>query len=188
MEKAETKIFSPVIRGTRYELTFQSENNAGVFVTDIIIPKTGWTEQTVGDYSYYADITNENIAEAMTPQLIFSAENLKLADSYGISKACKTLDGKLRVYTIKIPQEEIPATLCLYGATKNINLPQGQLPLATATRAGMVKIGDNIDVTDDGTISVPLLSDKDGNGIADVIDDASATDEEFDEMLDEVGL
>ena len=188
MEKAETKIFSPVIRGTRYELTFQSENNAGVFVTDIIIPTTGWTEQTVGNYSYYTDIANENIAEAMIPELVFSAENLKLADNYGISKACETLDGKLRVYTTKIPQEEIPATLCLYGSTKNINLPQGQLPLATATRAGMVKIGDNIDVTDDGTISVPLLSDKDGNGIADVIDDASATDAEFDEMLDEVGL
>lgn len=158
--------------------------SASVLTIGIFVPSDGWEASTVGDYPYFADITNETITAEMTPQLIFSAEHAKAAQNAGIGEACETLDGKLRIYAMEIPAAAIPATLCLFGASGSIS-PTG-LPIATKTRAGIVKVGENIDVTSDGTISVPALSDADGNGIPDVIDGASATDEEVDEMLDEV--
>jgi len=161
-----------------------SHGSASVLTVGIFVPIDGWEASTVGDYPYFVDITNETITQDMTPQLIFSAEHAKAAQNVGIGEACETLEGKLRIYAMEIPAAAIPATLCLFGVSGGI-APTG-LPIATKTRAGIVKVGENIDVTSDGTISVPALSDADGNGIPDVIDGASATDEEVDEMLDEV--
>jgi len=159
----------------------KSGANAGVFVTPIRIPTTGWTAEMVGDYPYYADITNENIEEEMMPQLIFSTENCKTARKYGIGETCETLDNKLRVYSSKIPQEEIPAALCLFGEASNINA--NKLPIASATRAGVVKVGDNIDVTEDGTISVPALADKDGDDVPDIIQNLVPVGADTDETV-----
>ena len=161
-----------------------SHGSSSVLTVDIVVPNDGWEASTVGEYPYFADITNETITAEMTPKLIFSVDHLKAAQNAGIGEACETLEGKLRIYAMEIPTAAIPATLCLFGASGGIS-PTG-LPIATKTRAGIVKVGENIDVTSDGTISVPALSDADGNGIPDVIDGASATDEEVDEMLDEV--
>ena len=161
-----------------------SHGSSSVLTVDIVVPNDGWEASTVGEYLYFADITNETITQEMTPKLIFSVDNLKAAQNAGIGEVCETLEGKLRIYAMEIPTAAIPATLCLFGASGGIS-PTG-LPIATKTRAGIVKVGENIDVTSDGTISVPALSDADGNGIPDVIDGASATDEEVDEMLDEI--
>lgn len=50
------------------------------------------------------------------------------------------------------------------------------LPAATATRLGGVKIGENVNVTSDGTITV------DGD---ELLDEVAATDEDVQEMLDD---
>ena len=162
----------------------QGGGSASVLTVPITIPITGWNDCHVGDYFKYVEIEDETITAEMTPQLIFAPEYMKAAQAVGIGEACETLEGKLCIYAMEIPAAAIPATLCLFGASGGIS-PTG-LPIATKTRAGIVKVGENIDVTSDGTISVPALSDADGNGIPDVIDGASATDEEVDEMLDEV--
>lgn len=160
-----------------------SHSSASVATIPITVPTTGWEALTGGEFCCYVDIRNEAITEQMTPQLIFSVENMKAAQDCGIGDACQTLDGKLRIYAMVEPADEIQATLCLFGVASGS--PAG-LPIASTTRAGIVRIGEGIDVTNDGTISAPGLADADENGIPDLIDDASATDEEVDEMLNEV--
>ena len=166
-------------------VTTQS-SGANVSSMAIVIPTTGWINETIGDYPYHLDLVNTNLTEDMTPQLIFSATSIKAAREHGIGEACETLDGKLRIYAMSVPNEEISATLCVFGSASSV--PSGNLPLASKTRAGVVKIGDNIDVTSDGTISVPTLSDEDGNGVPDAIDNSMATDEEVKKALDAIGL
>ena len=150
-------------------VTSQS-SGANVSSMAIVIPTTGWINETIGDYPYHLDLVNTNLTEDMTPQLIFSATSIKAAREHGIGEACETLDGKLRIYAMSVPNEEISATLCVFGAAGGT---PSRLPIASATRAGVVKIGNNIDVTNDGTISVPTsLVDADGNGVPDVVDEA----------------
>ena len=161
-----------------------SHGSASVLTLDITIPITGWNDCHVGDYLKYMEIEDETITEDMTPQLIFSAENGKAAQTCGIGDACETLDGKLCIYAVAVPAAAIPATLCLFGASGGIS--PTELPIATKTRAGIVKVGENIDVTSDGTISVPGLSDADGNGVPDAVDGVLATSEDVDEIMREV--
>lgn len=177
-------LFSPTLKdGKRHPIYFNgSDEGAKVASYDVTIPKTGWNEYN-GAFNYYLDIDNGDITTEMLSVLLFDEANLPIAQKYGLGDN-SPLNGKLRIYAMEIPAAAIPATLCLFGASGGIS-PTG-LPIATKTRAGIVKVGENIDVTSDGTISVPALSDADGNGIPDVIDGASATDEEVDEMLDEV--
>ncbi len=56
------------------------------------------------------------------------------------------------------------------------------LPIATATRLGGVKIGSNINVTDDGTIS----ADVDKEVIQESLEKVAASASDMNEMLDEV--
>ena len=181
-------LFSPVQKdGKRYPIYFENSNSSStsssVLTLDITIPTTGWNDCHVGDYLKYVEIADETITEEMTPQLIFSAENGKAAQTCGIGDACETLDGKLRVYAVAVPTAAIPAKLCLFGAASGAS---SHFPIASTTRAGIVKIGENIDVTADGTISVPGLSDLDGNGVPDAVDGVLATDEDVEDILNEV--
>lgn len=70
----------------------------------------------------------------------------------------------------------------------------GTLPIATKTQLGGVKIGDNINVTEDGTISVSGTGGGSGSGSGsgsstpESLDDAKvATQQEIDDALAEIG-
>lgn len=163
-------LFSPTLKdGKRHPIYFNgSDEGAKVASYDVTIPKTGWNEYN-GAFNYYLDIDNGDITTEMLSVLLFDEANLPIAQKYGLGDN-SPLNGKLRIYAMEIPQEETPATLCLFGAAGNV--PITGLPIATSTRAGVVKIGDNIEVTNDGTISVPILNDEDGNGMPDIIESA----------------
>lgn len=163
------------------------EEIAGVYGVSITIPKEGWTAEENGEYACRLDIDDEAITEDMTPLLIFAVADTKAAHECGIGDACETLAGKLRVYAMKAPSAAIAATLYLFGKASGAS--GANLPIASKTRAGVVKIGDNVDVTDDGTISVSEsapLADENENGIPDAIKKSMASPSEVKAALDGV--
>ena len=102
-----------------------------------------------------------------------------------MSSTCRTMQGKVRLYAEAAPKSEIAATLTLLIASNGTAGGGGSsgggstyvLPTATATRLGGVKIGDKVNVDLDGKISVSS---------EEILDEATATDEEVNEMLDTI--
>lgn len=152
---------------------------------DITIPTTGWDigAEEVADGVLYLDIPQEDITAEMIPFVQIHPAHEQTAKDCGMKAATRSMDGKLRLYTAKAPASEIEATLVLLKAS---NGPASggsgtgsdyTLPAATATRLGGVKIGDGVSVEPDGTISVDAAT---------VLDEATASTEDAEEMLDEV--
>ena len=127
---------------------------------EITIPTAGWEDAAEEALTgrVYVDIPQEDATEAMMPVISLYPTDAHLAKACGMSETSRTLDGKVRVYAEKAPSEEIKATLVLMKAySGRVSGGEGNtsyvLPAATKTRLGGVKIGDNIEVTPDGTIS-----------------------------------
>ena len=147
---------------------------------DIIIPTDGWengAEEAPG--KLYVDIEQEGVTEEMLPFLTILPGFLEASSACGMLPVCRTLDGVLRVYAEKAPETEIHASLALFLSSSGAFIGGGGyiLPTATEDRLGGVKIGDGVDVAEDGTISV------DATG---ALESAMATDEEVSAMLNEV--
>lgn len=160
----------------------QAINTSSVTITDITIPTSGWTEDadTGGAYALCTDIAAEEITEEMIPVLTILPAGQKAAGDCGLCTAARTINGALRVYAQSVPPADIGCSLALLcsGGAAGGGAGAGYVLLAaTETRLGGVRIGGNVDVTSDGTISVDTEK---------LLDGVSATDEEVTEMLDEV--
>lgn len=151
---------------------------------DIIIPADDWeaTDPAESNCAVHTDIRSTEIDSCMIPMLTILPEHLVLAEECGISTYTRTIPGALRVYAEKKPTAPIHGSLALLGVTQSItgSIPaEGgdayALPIASKTQLGMVKIGDGLTVTPDGTASVDpdKASDK-------------ASDKAVDDMLEEV--
>lgn len=152
---------------------------------EITIPAYGWkdaSEEEKENRFLYVDIAQEDVTEDMTPIVSIIPSDIEKAKKCGMSTACRTLDEKVRFYAEKSPSAEIHADLILLQSHSGAAGGGGTstsyvLPTATQTRLGGVKIGDNVKVANDGTISV------DGTGL---LDEAAAADEDVRETLDSV--
>ena len=151
---------------------------------EVIIPTTGWqTGAEEWPNGKYLDMVHEDVTEEMVPILsVHVGETYsETAEDCGLCRSARTLDGVVRLYAEKDPAAEIPATLLLLNASNGQAGEGGAggyvLPIASATTLGGVKIGENISVTPDGTISATGAS---------VSDDDIVTSDETDEMLDEI--
>ena len=91
----------------------------------------------------------------------------------------ETVSGALRFWAMKAPDAELSGSVLLVGQGGGSNGGGGSytLPTATASRLGGVKIGDGVNVEEDGMISV------DGESL---LENATTTEEEVEDMLDEV--
>lgn len=161
---------------------------AGTIVRrDITIPADGWDigvpENNPGDY--YIDIPQADVTETMVPIINIYPSDSDTAKSCGMSTTARTLAGIVRLYAKRPPTEEIEASLVLLiagtGQAGSGGSSSGNgsyvLPPATRTSLGGVMIGENIDATVNGTISV------NEEGVANEI---SARTGEANEMLNEV--
>lgn len=148
---------------------------------DITIPISGWKEDpdTGGAYALCTDIPAEGITEEMIPMLTILPECQQAATDCGLCTTIRTIEGALRVYAKETPAAEIRGNLALLcsGAAGGGAGGSYTLPTATATRLGGVKIGKNVNVEADGTISV------DGDAL---IENVTATDGDVTEMLNAV--
>lgn len=147
---------------------------------DIIIPADGWEEANPAESecALCTDIQNAEIDSCLIPNLAISPEDLSLAAECGMSINARTIPGALRVYAGTKPTAPIHASLALLGVTQSITgniAGEGgdafALPIASRTRLGMVKLGDGLTGTPDGTVSV---------------EPDKAPDKAVDDMLEEV--
>lgn len=154
---------------------------------EITIPATGWDigAEEAPEGCQFLDIPQGDVTEEMVPSVNIHPAHTATAKECGMSTAARSMAGALRLYAQKAPATEIQATLMLHlasngaaGAGGNSGSGEGYvLPAATATRLGGVKIGEGVNIEADGKISV------DG---ASLLNDATATEGEVEEMLDEV--
>ncbi len=152
----------------------------------LTIPATGWDvgAEEGAEGSFYVDIPQSDVTEEMVPVISVVPADMETATECGLCTAARTMDGKIRLYAEKAPTAEIQACLLLLNASNGVAGGGGTtggggsytLPAATATQLGGVKIGENVSVTPDGTISV------DGD---ELLDDVAASDEDVQEMLDD---
>lgn len=153
----------------------------GVDAIDITIPADAWLEN---EGSIQADVPAGDVTEDMYPIVILHPASMIIAHDCGMSTVAMTALGLIRFFAEKIPDEDITGTVILINRSGNGSAGgiQGSggtyvLPTATANRLGGVKVGDNLSVQDDGTLSV----DK-----SDVIDDVATTYADVSDMLADV--
>lgn len=159
--------------------------SANTVIKDITIPANDWAEQEDqqqveenGGFSYYVNVSVEEATSEQFPALALHNSSYNTAKQAELCPTVQALDGVIRLWSKRIPAANITATIALLA---NEGLEGGggeayELPIATAQTLGGVKIGDGIDVTGDGTIS--------SSGKLSFSD--LATDEETEEMLDDV--
>lgn len=160
---------------TALEVKEQLENYAASSVTeqDIIIPTTGWAAAEAGEYDgIYVDVPIEGAAPSMIPlvSIMPSAEKIAQACSFGGSPM--TMEGKIRIYAQAAPTQPISASVALLSTSATT--AGGALVPATASRLGGVKVGDGLNVTVDGTLSV---------NHSDVAEDIAASDADGEEII-----
>jgi hypothetical protein len=176
---------------------------------EVTIPADGWkeTSSSTDNYgeNYCNDVALENSKYDQYPVVSLSRGSIDAAREAGMSNSVHTMDGVIRFWAEKIPADDINVTVALLssGSYSIENKERYVLPIATDTQLGGVKIGDGVQVSEDGTISVKLgsgmslndegeISVKLGNGM-DVNDDGEisasgdvATSEDTSEMLDDI--
>lgn len=153
---------------------------------ELTIPTTDWDvgAEEGAEGCFYVDIPQNDVTEEMVPMISVAPVDMETATECGLCTASRTMDGKVRLYAEKAPKAEMQACLLLLNASNGAAGGGGTtggggsyiLPAATATQLGGVKIGENVSVAPDGTISI------DGD---DLLDDVAATDKDVQEMLDD---
>lgn len=156
----------------------------GLASFDFTIPVSAWIkdEAATDSYVYYADVENEIVSLSHFPDATLDKTSLDAACACGMAPTAETPEaGKVRFFAQAIPTAAISGTCKLW--TKGNNASSGEegggsyeLPIASATTLGGVKIGEGIEVAADGTIS------SEGT----VSPDQIAQDGDVEEMLNEV--
>lgn len=162
------------------EEAIRKAENGGAVIVEVVIPRNTWNKQETGEqeYPYYADITLEAARESSFPYVSLHKGSINTAAKAQMCPTAQTSDGVLRLWAKNIPDADMNATVALLKASGSAGEGSGSyvLPTATAERLGGVKIGENIDVTSDGTIS--------SNGRLDP--SQVATDEDIREMIENI--
>lgn len=144
---------------------------------DIVIPTTGWVQSDPEEYEGLSvDIPVEGVTGDMIPIVIVPPKQLKVIGERKFCPCVKSDDGYIRLYSKASPPEPINATLVLLITSGGATGDGGSyhLPTASADKLGGVKIGENINVTDDGTISV---------NSEELVSDIVASDEDAEEVI-----
>lgn len=137
----------------------------------IIIPTVGWAAAPADEYSgVCVDIPIEGLTEDMIP--IISILPSQAWQNCGFNSAPRVLEGKLRIYAQSVPTQPVTASAAFLSPSANTASGNYKLLAATADRLGGVKIGDGVDIQEDGTISV------NNQTIVDAVNDVTASDED----------
>lgn len=88
-----------------------------------IIPAEGWAseeidetgeEETGASYPYYIDIAVTGVTAKDRADVTISVDGMGTATSCGLCPTSETLDGKIRLRAVSVPDEAIPAEYCLH--------------------------------------------------------------------------
>ena len=120
---------------------------ARTVVREITVPAEGWFQDETAPLAL--DVAVEGAEESQIPLLALHPEALAGARDAGLYPVAQTREGAVRLWAKRAPAAELPATLILLSGGG-----AGGLPIATANTLGGVMIGENVNVTSDGKISV----------------------------------
>lgn len=133
----------------------------GIRRVDVTIPAEGWAAEAMGAYYARLDLPVEGASSLMIPQLTVLPDGQETAAACGLCPAAEAVSGAIRLWAVKPPEAEIPASLALFRDSSGLVLsPDGgeSPPIATKTAPGSVKPGDGMRISSDGTISVETAS------------------------------
>jgi hypothetical protein len=143
---------------------------------DLTLSVDGW--EAVSDsegempYAYTYDAELADCTPELWPSGSATASCFSISNKAGVLNGCETLNGIVRFFSQRIPEADIQAVVTLFGKGGGT----GELVIATRDRLGCVKIGDGVEVTEDGVISVH----------ATVSEDQMAATDDVSEMLAEI--
>lgn len=156
-------------------------SSAGVLITEITLPAGGWTAAEPGDgeYPYCIGVPVAKARADQFPIVSVHTASRGTALQAGLSDAAEASDGALRFWAAQLPGEDIRATAVLLLSGEGAGGASGAyvLPIASRDTLGAVKVGENMNVEPDGTLSV------DGTCVT---DETVSSDEEVLGMLDNV--
>lgn len=157
----------------------------GVVVTESVQRSSKVTSNPVEKGSDINDhVINDPVVFSITAELPDSTSALipsgapllgsfHIAEDAGVVNGCETGDGVVKFYSKEIPTADISTCIILFGKGGG---GESDLTVATREQLGHVKIGNGIEVTEDGTISAN----------AKVSEDQIATSDDTSEMLKEI--
>ena len=124
----------------------------GTRTYNLAIPATGWRDGE-GAYRYAIDIPVDGLEAGMPINISLPSSAVDAAGLCGLCPTAQSLAGAVRVWAKAIPTEDIEASLTAFSA-KGGGGSGGEVPIATESTAGIVKIGNGLSVQADGTLSV----------------------------------
>lgn len=125
------------------------------------------------EYSYIYTAELPDSTSALIPSGAPLLGSFHIAEDAGVVNGCETGDGVVKFYSKEIPAADISTCIILFGKGGG---GESDLTVATREQLGHVKIGNGIEVTEDGTISAN----------AKVSEDQIATSDDTSEMLKEI--
>lgn len=142
---------------------------------DLALSASGWQEAQDAEgkpYQYIYDAELAASKSTLVPIGAVLADSFHTANDAGILPGCETFDGYVRFYSSSVPEDDVQLTVILFGKCGG----NSDLTIATREQLGHVKVGDGIDVTEDGVIS----------SNAKVSQEQIATTGDTSEMLDDI--
>lgn len=164
-------------------LTLYSNGASTIYSTDITLSTEGWEATESGDFEYQYRYDDSNISASMSPRFIIHPDYLDVAAACGLGTAIQSVDGALILYSHGIPSESIEGSLVMMGTSSGSGITE--LPIATATRLGCIKLGENMVGTADGTVNVNI--DIDNAAFDNEVNRVLASDDEFQEAISSIG-
>ncbi len=86
---------------------------------DIVIPTTAWTEEIAegGGGGVYANVVQKDVTDEMIPIVSIFRECMSIARNCGMSTTAETVNGGVKFYAEKTPEQDIGASLLLLRAS-----------------------------------------------------------------------
>ncbi len=125
----------------------------GTRIYEVVIPPTGWRNNE-GSYRYAIDIPVENLAAGMPITVSPFPESVDAAGLCGLCPTAQSLTGAIRILAKAIPAGNVEVSLTAFSAKGGGSGGGGDVPIATESTAGIVKIGEGLKVNPDGTLYV----------------------------------
>ena len=141
----------------------------------LTLAASGWeqADEESPDYSYIDTAELPDSTSALIPSGAPLLGSFHIAEDAGVVNGCETGDGVVKFYSKEVPAADISTCIILFGKGGG---GESDLTVATREQLGHVKIGNGIEVTEDGTISAN----------AKVSEDQIATSDDTSEMLKEI--
>jgi len=145
--------------------------STGVYVATVTIPVSGWTvnknSNGNAELTYQNEIELNGVTDKFYPIVSLDEDSLTIAGNAMMSSMSQTEWGVVRVFSQKIPSADMNADIALLYANPSSTGELYEIPPATTETLGVVKIGENVSVEADGTISVDKTLDAETQAMLD---------------------